>query len=127
MMNKTRATQDIDKVAGNNMRSLRNNAGLSQADLGTELGVSFQQIQKYERGANRLSLARAVRLADLLKVSVDDLAGRNGARKLAKPLERIDFELMEELSELDDDMKSRAREILRAMNLKATRNKRRKK
>ena len=49
------------------MRLLR---GLSQSALGTQLGVTLQQIQKYERGANRLSASMLWRAADALNVPV---------------------------------------------------------
>lgn len=44
--------------------------GLSQTDLGSVLGVTFQQIQKQERGANRVSASALLRLATALKVPV---------------------------------------------------------
>ena len=43
---------------------------VSQEDLGAGLGVTFQQIQKYEKGVNRLSAAMMVRIAEVLKVDV---------------------------------------------------------
>ena len=43
---------------------------LSQEELGKALGVSFQQVQKYEKGVNRLSAAMMVRIAEVLKVDV---------------------------------------------------------
>lgn len=57
-----RATRE-DTVIGERIRIARQEAGMSQADLGGRLGVSFQQIQKYEKGVNRVSLARMLRLA----------------------------------------------------------------
>ncbi|MCB1556143.1 MAG: helix-turn-helix transcriptional regulator [Alphaproteobacteria bacterium] len=48
----------IDKQVGRNIRLLRRARRLSQARLADVLGVSFQQLQKYERGANRLSVGK---------------------------------------------------------------------
>jgi len=48
---------------------------MSQEDLGGALGVSFQQIQKYEKGVNRLSSGRLIQLATALQCSVTDLIG----------------------------------------------------
>ncbi|MCB9991968.1 MAG: helix-turn-helix transcriptional regulator [Rhodospirillales bacterium] len=45
----------IDRQIGQNLRTLRQQAGMSQQDLGKHLGISYQQIQKYEHGTNRLS------------------------------------------------------------------------
>jgi transcriptional regulator with XRE-family HTH domain len=44
--------------------------GLSQTDLGNRIGVSFQQVQKYESGGNRLSMGRLTRIAKMFGVSV---------------------------------------------------------
>ena len=52
---------------------------MSQDDLGQALGVSFQQIQEYEKGINRISSGRLIELANTLQCSVTDLVG--GAEK----------------------------------------------
>jgi len=49
--------------------------GLSQADLARVLGVSFQQIQKYEHGVNRVSAGKVDKICECLDVSRDDLLG----------------------------------------------------
>ncbi len=46
-------------------------AGISQAQLGTALGVTFQQVQKYEKGANRVSASRLQQVSGVLGVPVD--------------------------------------------------------
>ncbi|GGD88029.1 hypothetical protein GCM10011390_03510 [Aureimonas endophytica] len=48
----------IDVHVGNRLRLLRLQKGLTQEDLGTLVGVSYQQIQKYETGSNRISASR---------------------------------------------------------------------
>jgi len=45
----------FDKTLGKNLKTLRMSAGMSQKELGVLLGVTFQQVQKYESGRNRLS------------------------------------------------------------------------
>lgn len=56
--------------------------GLSQEKLGENLGLTFQQIQKYEKGANRISASRLLRISEVLGVPVqfffDDLPGGQG-------------------------------------------------
>lgn len=47
--------------------------GMTQGELAQELGISFQQLQKYEKGTNRLSAGRLFALASALRVSVTDL------------------------------------------------------
>lgn len=69
----TLATDDntpdaIDIFVGIKLRSLRHERNLSQEGLGQKLGVSFQQIQKYERGTNRISASRLYYAAQALGV-----------------------------------------------------------
>jgi len=63
----------IDIAVGRNVRIRRMAKGLSQSQLGGRLGVTFQQIQKYEKGANRIGSGRLVRIADILEVPVTAL------------------------------------------------------
>jgi len=69
----------IDVHVGKRLRQARLLAGLSQEELGSGIGVSFQAVQKYEQGENRLSASRLFRAARLLDRSVsfffNDLQG----------------------------------------------------
>ena len=58
----------IDIEVGLRLRTLRRAKGMSQEDLGLAMGVTFQQVQKYERGANRISASMMVRAARALEV-----------------------------------------------------------
>jgi transcriptional regulator with XRE-family HTH domain len=68
----SRATGSLDVHFGEKLRARRLMMvpKVSQEDLGAGLGVTFQQIQKYEKGVNRLSAAMMVRIAEVLKVDV---------------------------------------------------------
>ena len=68
----TRRTQDIDAAVGLRMAARRSALGLSQTALAIELGVSFQQVQKYEKGSNRVSASRLHQVATALGCSVAD-------------------------------------------------------
>jgi transcriptional regulator with XRE-family HTH domain len=59
-----------DVEIGKRMRALRLERGLSQTELGNLLGVTFQQIQKYEKGANRVAAGRLQRVAESLEVPI---------------------------------------------------------
>ena len=61
----------IDNHVGNRIRSRRALLGISQEKLAKELGVTFQQIQKYERGMNRMGSSRLWDMAQVLGVSVN--------------------------------------------------------
>lgn len=60
----------VDKRVGLRVRDLRIALGLTQADLGQALGVSFQQIQKYERGENRIAASKLLQICKALGVSI---------------------------------------------------------
>jgi transcriptional regulator with XRE-family HTH domain len=62
----------IDRVVATNIRLHRTQRGISQAELGEALGVSFQQIQKYEKGLNRVSASRLFRISQTLQVKIGD-------------------------------------------------------
>ena len=62
----------IDVVIGYNLRRLRQLRNLSQENLAEKLGVTFQQIQKYENGKNRVALSTAYKISIILECSVVD-------------------------------------------------------
>lgn len=62
-----RRPTDVDTHVGMRLRALREGAGLTQAELASKMGFSFQQLQKYERGINRVSASRLVEFATILK------------------------------------------------------------
>lgn len=78
---RSRATS-VDAHVGQRIRMRRTLLGLSQSQLGEALGLTFQQVQKYERGANRIGASRLYAIAELLGVEVsyffDDLPDEPG-------------------------------------------------
>jgi transcriptional regulator with XRE-family HTH domain len=66
-----RRIDSADIVVGQNLCIQRIERGLSQAEIGEKIGVSFQQIQKYEKGVNRISAGRLWRLACAFQVPVE--------------------------------------------------------
>jgi transcriptional regulator with XRE-family HTH domain len=65
-----RQPDSTDVEVGRLVRALRMSRGLSQTELANQIGVTFQQVQKYEQGANRISMGRLTRIAKLFRVSV---------------------------------------------------------
>jgi transcriptional regulator with XRE-family HTH domain len=63
----------VDVAVGRNVRVWRMAKGLSQAQLANRLGVTFQQVQKYEVGGNRIGTGRLVKLAAILGVPISAL------------------------------------------------------
>lgn len=65
-----KSADSIDAHIGSRVRLRRVMVGVSQEQLGEALGVTFQQIQKYEKGLNRIGAGRLYRVAQILKVEV---------------------------------------------------------
>jgi transcriptional regulator with XRE-family HTH domain len=83
----TSGPDPIDVHAGARMRARRKALGMSQQALADKLGVSFQQIQKYERGANRISFSTLVRSAGVMGIDIaffaEGLGKVDGSAKLS--------------------------------------------
>ena len=70
----------VDIAVGRNVRIWRMARGLTQAQLADRIGITFQQLQKYEIGGNRIPTGRLVKLAGILDVPISALfEGTNGA------------------------------------------------
>ena len=64
------AGHPVDKHVGNRLRQLRALRGITQTALADETGVTFQQVQKYEKGANRISASRLWEISRVLDVPI---------------------------------------------------------
>ena len=69
----------VDVQVGSRIRLLRQGAQMSQTDLAEHLGVSFQQVLKYEKGLTRVGAGRLTKIAAALRVPVSELLGDDGA------------------------------------------------
>jgi transcriptional regulator with XRE-family HTH domain len=86
----------IDKYVGSRIRMRRIMLGMSQEKLGDALGLTFQQIQKYEKGTNRVGASRLQQIADVLQVHVSFMfegapGGAGGMGEAASPAYVSDF------------------------------------
>jgi transcriptional regulator with XRE-family HTH domain len=87
-MSGPKAPNPTDLHVGERVRMYRVKAGISQGALGEPLGITFQQIQKYEKGINRIGASRLQQISEILNIPVallfDDLPGpkRNGTDTL---------------------------------------------
>jgi transcriptional regulator with XRE-family HTH domain len=86
-----RKTDAYDRAVALRVRTLRLSRRMSQNDLGQSLGISFQQVQKYENGANRIGAGRLQRVAEVFEVPVAVLFGASGreGRARADPFEGL--------------------------------------
>jgi transcriptional regulator with XRE-family HTH domain len=93
------ATNPIDKHVGSQVRMRRKMLGMSQQKLGDALDLTFQQVQKYEKGANRIVASRLQHISHILQVPVPfffegapQLPGQSkGVGKLPSPAYVSDF------------------------------------
>jgi transcriptional regulator with XRE-family HTH domain len=69
--------QKTSEVLGQRLRLARKALGLTQKDLAIKLGITFQQLQKYEKGTNRISVDRLYEVVDILGIDMKDLIGEN--------------------------------------------------
>ncbi|MDR1365527.1 MAG: helix-turn-helix transcriptional regulator [Holosporales bacterium] len=62
--------KDVNKHIGNQLRLRRQLMGLSQEKLAEKLGITFQQVQKYEKGVNKISAARLLTISEILNTNM---------------------------------------------------------
>jgi len=78
----------VDIEVGQRIRIYRKAKGLSQTTLADQLGVTFQQVQKYENGTNRIGAGRLMRIAQVLGVPVTTLLGVNDTTEIKSSARR---------------------------------------
>jgi len=87
-MNDERAANAVDRKLGQRVRSRRLEIGMSQERLAELLGVTFQQVQKYEKGVNRIAASRLFDIAAALDVPIarffENIASGRGASGVAE-------------------------------------------
>ena len=88
----------VDMHVGKRVRLRRTLLGLSQEQLGTELNITFQQVQKYERGANRISASRLWDIGQILDVPINyffdvmtENTMRSSPRRVSRGSELLDL------------------------------------
>ena len=86
-----REANDVDRFVGERIRLYRSMIGMSQQKLAEHLGVTFQQLHKYERGENRIGSGRLLMVATALGIPItflldqDGFKQRQGTAALAEP------------------------------------------
>lgn len=111
---------DIDKFVGARVRQARREDGLTQEQLGNEVGLTFQQIQKYEKGVNRISAGRLVAFADALHRPITyfyptstNISSVESAKAIALEVRDLRKEIRDSLREVSDvkDLRAIARVV----------------
>jgi transcriptional regulator with XRE-family HTH domain len=100
----TTMADETDLHVGKRLRRRRRLLGMTQQDLATQVGVRFQQIQKYECGANRITASRLYELAKAMNVSVqyffDGMANAN-APDAANDAEQLEGDILSQKETLE--------------------------
>ncbi len=105
----------VDVFVGQRIRALRIEQGLSQSAVAAKLGLTFQQLQKYEKGTNRVSASKLFQIAEVLGVAVADLfdgvAGSSkdsgGSPNGPTFRSKVDLLVAAELSRIEDKLVKR--------------------
>jgi transcriptional regulator with XRE-family HTH domain len=100
----------VDRLVGQRVRLARLAKGMSQSGLGDAVGITFQQIQKYEKGANRVSASKLSEFAAILGMDIAYFFENADEHTNARPkpdsdpsianLSRVDFAILQSLSEI---------------------------
>ncbi len=93
----------IDRQVGERVRRRRILLGLTQDQLAEVLGISYQQIQKYETGANRISAGRLAQIAEALEVQPGWFFGTSDRNDSAGSSSRAVIELVRNFSRIEDE------------------------
>ena len=111
---------------GKRLRMRRLSLGLTQTKVANAINVTFQQIQKYEKGTNGVSSSRLMQLANFLKVPItyfyEDFPGYKGETELEAAPSDLNYSfLVKTFSKLSESEKTKVLQVLRnAVNLKDT-------
>ena len=110
----------IDAQVGQRLRAFRLAKGVSQTSLATAAGITFQQIQKYEQGKNRISASMMCKIAERLQINPSDLfppehcgrpvEGVSGALQTKAVVEALSL-----ISRLSEGRQKQALKILRTL------------
>lgn len=120
--------QAVDAEVGSRIRLRRKLVGMSQDTLAKSIGVTFQQVQKYEKGANRIGSSRLHQIAGILGTSIASLFGaENGIDggplivegALAPPMDKDALELNKAYLKISEpDVKKAVRELISSLATK---------
>lgn len=95
----------VDIHVGGRVREARSLKGMSQEQLGHTLGISFQQVQKYEKGTNRIGSSRLWDICRALDIPVDFFfEGLEDSNNANKPIPRKTLKLAHQIDSIPDGM-----------------------
>ena len=109
----------VDINVGARVRAARISRGYSQTQLGTALGISFQQVQKYERGTNRISISRLWEIAQTLNVDITHFLDELSDKKIDGDMPSRTVRLAARIEEIENqDVKAQILNLIGAFGKK---------
>lgn len=110
-------TREIDLKLGENIVRYRTVNGMNRKALAEATGITHQQMQKYEKGINRISVSRLFDIASVLKVSVPQLLNFENNMMQENPENRAMLDIMKYISRIKDRAKLEAiKNIIRTIS-----------
>lgn len=96
--------EDVNKAIGQRVCAFRRSMGLTQKELGEHIGVSHQQVQKYEKGKDRLSISQLIHVSKVLSVDMSDLLPLESRKdkSLLSSLDDESIRLLKAFSSIED-------------------------
>jgi len=108
----SKTTSAMDKQIADKITALRHELGFSREEVGTLLGITHQQMSKYEKGTNRVSAGRLYQLAEIYGVHISEMFGVSH-KIIRRP--RLSLELGDQFSKLKSSaFKERIVDLVRA-------------
>jgi len=93
----------LDELIGRKISDRRKALGISQENLANQIGISFQQLQKYEKAENRVSASRLWSISQILQCPVSHFYGTEGSQvKASMPINPAYIKLAQQLMQMDD-------------------------
>lgn len=118
-MDDMKTPHPVDLVVGTRVRRARLARGMSQGTLAENIGFTFQQVQKYENGSNRISASKLVEIADNLGVPpesfLEGLGQMSPGRRGAKPVSKEADDLMALYAQLPPSIRDSVLKIVRSL------------
>lgn len=110
---------DLDRHVGARLKLLRSARGMTQKNLAERIGVTFQQVQKYENGSNRISAGRLWQIRDVLDCEIKDFFDGLNNQSNQKSVDDLtgSIELASELGKIrDSEVRQRVIRLIRSLS-----------
>lgn len=120
--------EDLYKTIGSKIKIKRVECGLTQADLGKKLGLTFQQVQKYEMAKNKVGIDKLYKISNILNTDIYYFLDENASSKIADELETIKeqdkiiiIKMIKNFIKLNDKLKMKIIDLVKELSVLTTR------